>query len=77
MVDGGRSHCDQLLAELRMQLGDLEPTPSESIDPALDSWSAHLSTLAFECPTDPARIRADLEVISALAAEIQTALGGQ
>jgi hypothetical protein len=75
LIDGGRSFCDQLLAELRMQLDDLQPTPSESIDPALDSWSAHLRTLAFECPTDPVRISADLATINALAAEIQTALG--
>jgi hypothetical protein len=77
MVDGGRSYCDQLLAELRMPLDDLEPTPNESIDPALESWSAHLRTLAFECPTDPARIRADLATISVLAAEIQAGLGEQ
>lgn len=75
MIDGGRSYCDQLLADLRMQLDDLQPTPSESIDPALDSWSAHLRTLAFECPTDPVRISADLATINALAAEIETALG--
>jgi hypothetical protein len=77
MMDGGRSYCDQLLAELRLQLDDLEPTPEESIDPAFESWSAHLRTLAFECPSDPARISADLAVISALAAEIQTALDEQ
>lgn len=74
VIDGGRSYCDQLVAELRLQLDDLEPTPSESIDPTLDAWSAHLRTLAFECPTDPARIAADLATINALAAEIQTAL---
>lgn len=74
MVARGRSYCDELLAELRVQLDDLQPTSSESIDPALESWSAHLRTLAFECPTDPTRISADLATISALAAEIQTAL---
>lgn len=75
MIEGGRADCDQLLTQLRMQLDDLRPTPTESIDPALESWSAHLRTLAFECPTDPARIDADLATIDALAAEIQAALG--
>jgi hypothetical protein len=75
MIGGGRSYCGQLLPELRVQLADLEPTPSESIDPAFDSWSAHLRTLAFECPADPARVRSDLATIGDLAAEIQAALG--
>ena len=74
MVDGGRSYCDQLLADLRTQLDDLKPTPDESIDPAFESWSAHLRTLAFECAPDPARIGAQLATISTLAAEIEAAL---
>lgn len=74
MVDGRRPYCDQLVAELRLQLEDLEPTPRESIDPALEAWGAHLRTLAFECPTDPALIAAQLATINSLAAEIRTAL---
>jgi len=74
MIGGGRSYCDQLVADLREQLDDLDPTPSESIDPALDSWSAHLRTLAFECPTDPLRIAAELATINSLAAEVEAAL---
>lgn len=74
LVDGGRSFCDQLVADLRTQLDDLEPTPSESIDPALESWSDRLRTLAFECPSDPALIADDLATIDALTAEIQLAL---
>jgi hypothetical protein len=74
MVEGGRVYCDELLAKLRMQLDDLRPTPSESIDPALDSWSAHLRTLAFDCPADRARINAELATIDALADEIEAVL---
>lgn len=74
MIDGGRSFCDQLVADLRTQLDDLEPTPSESIDPALESWSAHLRTLAFECPADPSIVADELATIDALGAEIETAL---
>lgn len=70
LVDGRRTYCDQLLGRLRVELTDLTPTPSESIDPAFDAWSDHLRTLAFECPVVPMEINAALSTIHQLEAEI-------
>jgi hypothetical protein len=73
LVEGGRPFCDQLLGQLRIELADLTPTPSESVDPAFDGWGEHLRTLAFECPTDPTEISATLSTIRQLEAEIAAA----
>lgn len=70
LVEGGRTYCDQLLGQLRSELTDLTPTPSESVDPAFDAWSDHVRTLAFECPNDPTEIDVALSTIRQLEAEI-------
>lgn len=74
MIAGGRPYCDNLVAELRIELDDLQPTPNESIDPPLESWIERLRTLAFECPADPQLINAELTTIGTLEAEILLAL---
>ena len=74
LLDDGRAHCDPLLVQLRTELDDLSPAPSESVDPALDAWSAHVLTLSFECPSDVTEIRERLATIHQLEAEIAAAL---
>ena len=73
LLEGGRPYCDRLIGRLRTELTDLTPTPAESVDPAYDSWSDRVRTLAFECPTDPTEIDAALSTIHQLEVEIATA----
>ena len=73
-AEGGRAYCDQLLGQLRTELPALTPSPSESIDPALDAWSNQLRTLAFECPSNPSIIRHELSKLHDFETEIAAVL---
>ncbi len=74
LAEGGRGYCDQLLGQLRTELPALTPSPSESIDPALDAWNNQLLTLAFECPSNPSLIGQQLSKLHEFETEIAAVL---
>lgn len=73
-AEGGRGYCDQLLGQLRAELPALTPSPSESIDPALDAWNNQLLTLAFECPSNPSLISQEFSKLHDFESEIAAVL---
>ena len=73
-TDGGGPYCDRLLGQLRTELPALTPTPSESIDPALNAWSDQLRTLAFECPSNPSVISHELSKLHDFESQIAAVL---
>jgi hypothetical protein len=74
LLAGGRSLCDESVADLRSSRDRLEPTPSEALDAAVDDWIGHAEALVFECPTDPDEVGGRYEQLAVFAAEIDAGL---
>jgi hypothetical protein len=74
LLSGGRELCDRLVGELRAELPALVPTPTEALDDAVQAWSDHAETIAFECRDDPAELAEQYDQLDILAAEIDSGL---
>jgi hypothetical protein len=71
---GGRQLCDGLVAELKSTRDELDPTPTEALDDAVDAWVSHAETLAFECTQDTDLVASRMNQLDVLAAEIDAGL---
>lgn len=74
LVAGGRDLCDDLVGELRVDLPELVPTPTEALDDAVQVWSDQAETIVFECRDDPAELAEQYDTLDILAAEIDSGL---
>jgi hypothetical protein len=74
LADGGRPLCDELVGEYRESMTRLTPTPSETLDDAVEAWVDHAESIVFECPAEPAAIEQRLGELDVLAAEIDAGL---
>lgn len=66
LIAGGRTLCDELVGEYRESMSRLTPTPSDTLDDAVEEWVEQAESLVFECPSDAGEVearRADLEVL--------------
>lgn len=74
IIAGGIELCAQLLGELRIELPELRPTPTEALDEPVAAWVAHVETIAFECPQERADLTDKLRTLDLLTAEIEAGL---
>jgi hypothetical protein len=74
LVAGGRDLCDQLVGQLRGDLPELVPTPTEALDEAVQAWSDHAETIVFECRDDPSELADQYDTLDILAAEIDSGI---
>lgn len=72
-ASGGQDLCDELTGEMREQLPELTPTPSDALDDVVSSWTEHAEGIAFDCP-DGAELRERLAELEVLAAEIESGI---
>jgi hypothetical protein len=74
LLDGGRRLCDDLVGEYRESMPRLTPTPSDTLDDAVQEWVEEAESLVFECPDDTVEIEARLADLDVLATEIDAGL---
>ena len=74
IVAGGAEFCGELVGELRVELAELRPTPTEALDDPVDDWIAHAENIAFDCPDDRADLANRLRTLDLIAAEIEAGL---
>lgn len=74
ILDGGEELCGERLGTFRTEMPALRPTPSESIDSAIDEWIALTETIVFECSDDAAVLDEQLGRLDAIAAEVDAGL---
>lgn len=74
IIDGGSEFCDELNGRLRVELPELLPSPSESLDEAVSQWVAQAEDISFECPRDQSVLTSRLTTLETLAAEVDGGL---
>jgi hypothetical protein len=77
LIEGGRPRCDELVGELRETLPDLTPTPDESLDDVVDTWSDQAETIVFDCQLDPELLTERMDELDALRAQIDAGLAAE
>lgn len=74
LLDDGRALCDELVGDYREAMSRLTPTPTESLDDAVEAWVEDAESLVFECPDDAGEVERRLDDLDVLAAEIDAGL---
>jgi hypothetical protein len=74
ILDGGRPLCVDLVGEYRESMSRLTPTPTASLDAAVEAWVDDAESLVFECPDDLVEVEQRLADLAVLTAEIAAGL---
>jgi hypothetical protein len=70
----GPDACEELLVAARQAREELLPAPDPVMDAAVAQWIDAAGAFGFDCPKESAKIRAGLDQLTVLSAEVTASL---